>query len=93
MATVVPYGKRFRDSLKASKVKLVGLGLAGLSLVASVSAVVDINATIAPIINSVIALIPTIIDLIVAIVPAIIVMAVVGFIVGFLDKILKMMHL
>jgi hypothetical protein len=93
MATVEPYGKRFRDSLQSSKYRIVGLGLAGLGLVASVSAEVDINATIAPIINSVIALIPTIINLIVAIVPAVIVMAVVGFLVGFFDKILKMMHL
>ena len=87
------HGKRFRDSLKCSKVKLVGLAAAGMGLVAQVSAEVDINATISPILNQVIALIPTIINLIVAIVPAIIVMAVVGFIVTFLDRILQMMHL
>jgi len=87
------HGKRFRDSLQGSKVKLVGLGLAGLGLVARVAADVDINATISPILNQVIALIPTIINLVVAIVPAIIVIAIVGFVVGFLDKILGMMKL
>jgi hypothetical protein len=54
---------------------------------------VDLNATIGPILDSIIALIPSIINLIVAIVPAIIVLAIVGFIVGFLDKILQMLKL
>ena len=94
MSDVTQYhGKRFRDSLQGSKVKLVGLAAAGMGLVASVSADVDINATISPILNQVIALIPTIISLVVAIVPAIIVIAIVGFVVGFLDKILGMMKL
>ena len=79
--------------VSAWKVKLVAGAAAGMGLVSAVSADVDINATISPILEQVIALIPTIISLIVAIVPAIIVMAVIGFIVGFLDKILAMLKL
>ena len=55
------------------------------------AATLDLNATIAPILNGVANLIPAIVDLIVAVVPAIIVLAVVGFIVAFLDKILAML--
>ena len=79
--------------VSAWKVKLVGLAAAGSGLVAAASADVDINETIGPILDSVIALIPTIIELIVAIVPAILVMAVVGFIVAFFDRILGMLKL
>lgn len=61
------------------------------SLATPVSAAIDLNATIGPILESIIALIPSIIGLIVAIVPAVIVMAVVGFIVAFFDKILGML--
>lgn len=61
------------------------------SLAAPVSAAIDLNSTIAPILTSITDLIPSIINLVVAVVPAIIVMAVVGFIVGFFDKILQMM--
>jgi hypothetical protein len=86
-------GKRFRDSLKSAKVKIVGLGAAGAGLVGTASAAVDINATIGPILDSVIALIPTIINLIVAIVPAVLVMAVIGFIVAFFDRILGMLKI
>jgi hypothetical protein len=85
--------ERAREFLSDSKVKLVGLAAAGSGLVASASAEIDLNATIGPILDSVIALIPSIINLIVAIVPAIITMAVVGFIVAFFDKILAMMKL
>lgn len=79
--------------VSAWKVKLVAGAAAGMGLVTAASAAVDINATVGPIINSVVALIPTIIELIVAIVPAIIVMAVIGFLVGFFDQILGMMKL
>ena len=75
------------------KVKLAGLGAAGTALAAPAMAAVDINATIGPILDSMIALIPTIIDLIVAIVPAILVMAVVGFVVAFFDRILSMLKI
>lgn len=61
------------------------------SLAAPVSAAIDLNLTIGPILESITALIPSIINLIVSIVPAIIVMAVVGFIVAFFDKILGML--
>jgi len=76
------------------KVKALA-GVVSLSgLVAAVSAdTVDINASVGPILDSVIAIIPTLITLIVAIVPAIIVLAVVGFIVAFFDRILGMMKL
>ena len=70
-------------------------GMVSLSgLVMAVSAeTVDINASVGPILDSVISIIPTLINLIVAIVPAVIVLAVVGFIVAFFDRILGMMKL
>jgi len=77
----------------SARVKLVGLAATGMGLVASASAAVDINATIGPVLDSMIELIPSIIGLVIAIVPAIIIMSVIGFIVGFLDKILGMMKL
>ncbi len=75
------------------KVKIVGLGAAGTALATPVMAAIDINATVGPILSSVITLIPTIVELIVAIVPAIIVLAVVGFIVTFFDRILGMLKI
>lgn len=81
-----------KKPVAAWKVKALAGLAAGSTLVMSVSAV-DLNATIGPILQSIITLIPTLIDLIVAIVPAIIVMAIVGFIVAFFDKILSMMKL
>lgn len=93
MSEMAQFGERFRDSLKSSKVKIVALAATSMGLVASASAAIDINGTIGPILDSMIALIPTIISLIVAIVPAILVMAVVGFIVAFFDKILGLMKL
>jgi hypothetical protein len=76
------------------KVKALAAGVPLMGFVAAASAAeIDLNATVGPILDSVIALIPSIIGLIVAIVPAIIVMAVVGFIVTFFDKILQMMKL
>lgn len=71
---------------------LGGLSVAAAS-VAPALAAVDINESVGPILDSVIALIPTIIELIVAIVPAVIVLAVVGFIVAFFDRILAMMKI
>lgn len=82
-----------KKPVSAWKVKLVAGAGTAMGLVSAASADVDINATISPILESVIALIPTIISLIVAIVPAILVMAVVGFIVAFFDRILGMLKL
>jgi hypothetical protein len=94
MTDTQPVGKSFRDSLKGARVKLMIAAPTAMLLVASASAAtIDINGTIGPILDSVIALIPTIINLIVAIVPAILVMAVVGFIVSFFDRILAMLKL
>jgi hypothetical protein len=93
MQEVAPTGKRFRDSLKSAHVKLMTLGVASMGLVASASADVDINATIGPLLDQIVQLIPSIISLVVALVPAIIIMAIVGFIVTFLDRILGMMKL
>jgi hypothetical protein len=64
-----------------------------VGLVASASAAVDINATIGPLLDQLVTLIPSIINLVVALVPAIVIMSVVGFIVAFLDRILGMMKL
>lgn len=86
-------GKRFRDSLKTAKVKIVGFAATSAFLVSSASAAIDLNGTIGPILDSMIELIPSIITLIVALVPAIIVMAVVGFLVSFFDRILAMLKL
>lgn len=82
-----------KKPVAAWKVKLVAGAAAASGLVSAVSADIDINGTVGPILESVTELIPTIISLVVAIVPAIIVMAVVGFIVAFFDKILGMMKL
>jgi hypothetical protein len=76
------------------KVKAVAaiVPLSGLVMAASAETM-DLNATIGPILESVITLIPSIVGLIVAIVPAVITLAVVGFIVAFFDKILSMMKI
>jgi len=50
----------------------------------------DINASIGPIIDGVILLLPTFLELVIAMVPIVIVLAVVGFLLGFFDKILSM---
>lgn len=93
MQEVAPVGKRFRDSLLSARVKLMTAAVGGMGLVAAASADIDLNATVGPILDSVVELIPSIIGLIVAVVPAIIVLAVVGFIVSFFDKILGMLKL
>jgi hypothetical protein len=64
--------------------------LAGLVMSAS-AATIDLNATIGPILDSVVELIPSIINLVVSLVPAIIIMSVIGFITAFLGRILSMM--
>lgn len=71
----------------AASVSLMGL------VMAASAETLDLNGTIGPIITSVTELIPSIISLVVAIVPAIIVISVISFIVGFLDKILKMLDI
>ena len=50
----------------------------------------DLNSTIGPIIDGVIALMPSFLNLVIAIVPVIITLAVVGFLVTFWDRILSM---
>lgn len=88
------YGKRFRDSLKGARVKLMIAAPAVMAIAMAASAdPMDLNGTIGPILDSVTELIPSIVNLIVSIVPAIITLAVVGFIVAFFDKILSMMKL
>lgn len=82
-----------KQPVSAWKVKLVAGAATAMGLVSAVSADVDLNGTLGPILDSMVELIPTIINLIVAIVPAILVMAVVGFLVAFFDKILGMMKL
>ena len=52
----------------------------------------DINATLYPIIQGVVELMPSFLDLILAVVPVIIVMSVVGFIIKFWDQIVRMMQ-
>jgi hypothetical protein len=73
--------------VEAHRVELVALG--STALVTAASASTDINATITPILNQIVALIPTLVDLIIAIVPAILILAVVGFIVAFFEAILS----
>ena len=78
----------------AYKYRLAIAGATGLSLVGYASAAtIDLNATLGPIIGSIVDLMPDIINLIVAIVPAVLVLAVVGFLIAFFDKILSMLKL
>ena len=78
--------------IESYKYGLVALLLAAMPMAAS-AATLDLNATLGPIITSIVELIPSIIDLIVAIVPAVLVLAVVGFVIAFFDKILGMLKL
>ena len=78
----------------AYKYRLAIALASGTTLIGYASAAdVDLNATLGPIIESIVELIPSIIDLIVAIVPAVLVLAVVGFVIAFFDKILGMLKL
>lgn len=52
--------------------------------------VFDLNGTLEPIVQDVIDLMPVFLDLVIAMVPVIIVLSVVGFLVGFFDKIIGM---
>jgi len=52
----------------------------------------DLNGTLGPIIDGVVALMPTFLSLIVAIVPIVITLAVVKFVVTFLEDIIKLLH-
>jgi hypothetical protein len=79
--------------VSAWKVKLIAGAVTAMGAVSAVSADIDLNGTLGPILDSMIELIPTIISLIVAIVPAILVMAVVGFLIAFFDQILGMIKL
>ena len=78
--------------IESHKYGLVALLLAAMPMAAS-AATLDLNATLGPLISSIVQLIPSIIDLIVAIVPAILILSVVGFLVAFLDKILSLLKL
>jgi hypothetical protein len=75
------------------KLRALAAGVSLSGLVAAASAEIDLNGTVGPILDSVIALIPSIVALIVAVVPAIITLSLVAFIVGFFDRILGMMKL
>lgn len=90
-STVQMYGKRARDALSAHRMKITAIAGSAVMAAPAMAADFDLNATVGPLLQGVIELIPTIIELIVAVVPAIIVLAVVGFIVGFLDSILKLL--
>jgi hypothetical protein len=79
-------------SLWKLRALVASVSLMGLVMAAS-AATLDLNATIGPILDSVIELIPSIVALVVAIVPAVIVMSIIAFIVGFLDRILQMLKL
>ena len=50
----------------------------------------DLNGTVGPVVDGVISLMPTFLELVVAMVPIVITLAVVGFLLGFFDKILSM---
>lgn len=52
----------------------------------------DINATVGPIIDGVVLLMPSFLNLVVAVVPIIITVSVVGFIIKFWDQIVKLMN-
>jgi hypothetical protein len=50
----------------------------------------DLNATLSPIITGVVEVLPLFLDMVIAMVPIVITLAVVGFLLGFFDKILGM---
>ena len=87
----------FMERVKARKAELLvtgaALGTTAVTVGTASAETIDLNATVGPILDSIVALIPSIINLIVAIVPAIIVLAIVGFIVKFFDEILGMLKL
>jgi len=83
--------KTLRDRVYAARVRaglLVSMG--ALMLVSSVSAS-DINWTeITSILDGVVNLFPSILSLVLAIFPIIITISIIGFVVAFLDQVLKM---
>ena len=90
---VIATGKRFRDSLMGAKVKLVGFaGVAGASLVSAASAI-DINGSVGPIIDGVVALIPSLTALVMGLIPLMIVVAVAKFFPQLFDSILGWMKM
>jgi len=86
--------KTLRDRLYAARVRaglLVSMG--ALMLVSSVSAA-DINWTeITSILDGVVDLFPSILSLVLAIFPIIITISIIGFVVAFLDQVLKMIKI
>ena len=92
MQSLAVYGKRFRDSLKSHKIELAGFAVTAVTVASASATSFDLNGTIGPILDGLVALIPSIINLIIAIVPAMIVLGVVGFILRFFDEILNKMR-
>jgi hypothetical protein len=81
-----PYGKSFRDTLKANRVKAVGfLAVAGTVLVQYAQAAVNFTP-ITELITAVTGLIPSLMELIIALAPLIVTMAIIGFLVVFFRK-------
>ena len=78
--------------LASQKVKLVGFGLVGASLAASVSAI-DINGSVGPIIDGVVSLIPSLTALVMGLIPLMIVVAVAKFFPQLFDSILGWMKM
>jgi hypothetical protein len=70
-----------------AKVKIVGLGVTAMGLVASVSAG-NITDGISPVITDVTELLPLMLNLVIAALPIIVALAVIGFLLGLFDGIL-----
>lgn len=77
-----------RDRLTMAKYRILGTAAAGSGLVAAASASTDINASVGPVLDGVIALLPTLLALVLAALPIIICMMIVGFLTGFFDGII-----
>lgn len=80
-------------SIRALPFVLMFMSLLAMLAVAPVSAEIDLNGTLGPIINDIVDLIPDLVNLIVALVPAVLVLSIVGFVIAFLDKILSLLKL
>jgi uncharacterized membrane protein (DUF106 family) len=78
------------DKLREYRVAIAGLLMAGLVSMASAA---DLNASVGPILDSVVALFVPLLALILGAVPIIVTLAVIGFILGLLSVILKKIQL
>ena len=74
----------------AYKYRLAIAGATGLSLVGYASAAINFTP-IQELLQAVVDLIPTFMDLVVSIAPLIVVISVIGFVVGFMDRILSLL--